>query len=152
MGTATAGFPVKRILVPIDLSEPSKNALRYALALAQQFGAKLILLYVVEPVATHDFDYHPLVLELDKIMAVARDRLKKLCAQEVVGPSRIEQTLVRNGVAHGEITDAAKRLRADLIVISTHGRTGLKHVWLGSTAERVVRHAHCPVLVVRAHV
>jgi nucleotide-binding universal stress UspA family protein len=54
-------------------------------------------------------------------------------------------------VAHGEITDAAKSLRADLIVIATHGYTGLKHVLLGSTTERVVRHAHCPVLVVRAH-
>src|ERR1041384_3175224 len=61
--TAAPGLPAKRILVPIDLSEPSKKALRYALALARPFGAKLILLYAVEPVATHDFAYHPLMLE-----------------------------------------------------------------------------------------
>jgi nucleotide-binding universal stress UspA family protein len=151
VGTAAPGFPVQRILVPIDLSEPSKNALKYALALARPFGAKLILLYVVEPVATHDFAYHPLMLEMTKIIAAAEVRLEKLCQEEVIDPSRIEKTLVRSGVAHGEITDAAKSLRADLIVIATHGYTGLKHVLLGSTAERVVRHAQCPVLVVRPH-
>ena len=57
---------------------------------------------------------------------------------------------VREGKPHEEICEAAKALGADLIVLTTHGYTGLKHVWLGSTAERVVRHALCPVLVVRA--
>ena len=148
---AATGCPMQRILVAVDLSEPSKKALRYASALARQTGAKLILLYVVEPVGTHDFAYHPLMLEIDKIVANAEARLKKLCADEAIDSSSIEKTLARSGVAHGEITDTAKSMRADLIVVATHGHTGLKHVLLGSTAERVVRHAHCPVLVVRAY-
>jgi universal stress protein A len=148
-GAAQSGFPIRTILVPVDLSEPSKKALRYAFALAQQFDAKLILLYAVEPVATPDFAYHPLMIETEKVVAAAEERLKKLCAEEVIEPSRIEKTLVRKGVAHDQITDAAKSSKADLIVIATHGHTGLKHVLLGSTAERVVRHASCPVLVVR---
>lgn len=147
----TSRFHIQTILIPVDLSEPSRKALRYAYAFAQQFGAKLILLYAVEPVATPDFAYYPLMMETDKIMATARDRLQKLCAQEKIDSSWIAKTLVRNGVAHGEITGAAKELKADLIVIATHGHTGLKHVLLGSTAERVVRHASCPVLVVRAY-
>lgn len=150
-GTPTPGFPVRRILVPLDLSEPSKKALRYAFALAQQFGAKLILLYAIEPVATPDFAYHPLMKETGKVRIAAEEGLKKLCAEERIDPSWIEQTLIREGVAHGEITDGAKSSKADLIVIATHGYTGLKHVLLGSTTERVVRHASCPVLVVRGY-
>src|SRR5436190_5519238 len=100
IGSATSkstarSFSVQRILVPIDLSEPSKKALRYALTLARPFGAKLILLYVIEPVATHDFAYHPLMLEQNKIIAAAEERLKKLCQEEALDSSRIEKTLVR---------------------------------------------------------
>jgi nucleotide-binding universal stress UspA family protein len=64
-------------------------------------------------------------------------------------PARIEKTIVRQGRAFHEIVTAARSLNADLIVIATHGYTGLKHVLLGSTAERVVQHAHCPVFVVK---
>jgi len=149
--TAPPGVRMQTILVPVDLSEPSKRALRYAFALAQQFGAKLILLYAVEPVATPDFAYHPLMKEPDEIAAAAEENLKKLCVQEGIDSSWVEKVVVRSGVAHGEITEAAKSLKADLIVIATHGHTGLKHVLLGSTAERVVRHAGCPVLVVRGY-
>ena len=148
---ATSGFPIRTILIPVDLSEPSKKALRYGFALAQQFDAKLILLYAVEPVATPDFAYHPLMLETEKVVAAAEERLKKLCTEEGIDPSWIEKTLVRTGVAYRQITDAAKSSKADLIVIATHGHTGFKHVLLGSTAERVVRHASCPVLVVRGY-
>ena len=149
--TMSSGLPVRTILIPVDLSEPSRKALRYAFALAQQFGAKLILLYAIEPVATPDFAYHPLMKETGKVRIAAADGLKKLCAEERIDSLWIEKTLVREGVAHGEITEAAKSLKVDLIVIATHGHTGLKHVVLGSTAERVVRHASCPVLVVRGY-
>lgn len=150
-GTTPPGFPVRRILIPVDLSEPSRKALRYAFGLAKQFGAKLILLYAVEPVATPDFEYHPLVKETGKVKAAAAERLKRLCAEEKINSSWIERMIVREGVAHGEITEAARDLKADLIVIATHGYTGLKHVLLGSTTDRVVRHATCPVLVVRGY-
>jgi universal stress protein A len=145
----SASFRAERILVPIDFSDPSRAALRYASSLSQQFGAKLILFYAVEPVATHDFDYHPLMVDSSEIMTKAERQLNHICEREGVDEGSVAEVVVRKGVAHAEIAAAAKELKADLIVIATHGRTGLKHVLLGSTAERVVRHAHCPVLVVR---
>ena len=142
-------FPAETILVPLDFSEPSRSALRYAFTLAQKFGGKLVLFYALEPVATPDFAYHPLMMEPEEAIESARQRLSSLCEQEEIESSWIRKMIVQEGVAHAEITKAAEELDADLIVISTHGHTGLKHALLGSTAERVVRHAHCPVLVVR---
>ena len=146
----SANRQIRSILVPIDFSEPSKEALKAAAGFARQFGAKLTLLNVVEPVATPDFAYFPLVMENDKVIARCKQELEKLTNSEGIEPALVEKTLVRNGVPFKEITNAARTLKADLIVISTHGYTGLAHVFIGSTAERVVRHAHCPVLVVRA--
>jgi nucleotide-binding universal stress UspA family protein len=147
--TPAISFRIQSILVPIDFSEASKRTLKYALTFAEKFGAKLTLLYVVAPVATSDFAYYPFMMEDEKITAAGYEELKKLHINEKIDPQFIEKTLVRKGVAYWEITEAAKSLKADLIVISTHGNTGLKHLMLGSTAERVVRHAECPVLVVR---
>jgi universal stress protein A len=70
--------------------------------------------------------------------------------EQMLGPCRVVETVVRGGLAFFEITEAAKVLNADLIVVGTHGYTGLKRALLGSTAEKVVRHAPCPVLVARA--
>jgi len=124
--------------------------LRYAISLALQFGAKLTLLNVVEPIGpTPDFAYNPLVMESAQIAAAAKTRLKQLVGKEELGSALIEKLLVRHGAPFNEISRAAASLKVDLIVIATHGYTGLKHVLLGSTAERVVRHAPCPVLVVR---
>lgn len=146
----TKGFSAQTILVPLDFSEGSRNALRYAHSLAKQFGGKLLLFYALEPVATPDFAYHPLVMDSGEAAAKARQQLEALCQKEGVDASSVAEIIVHEGVAYGEITETAKKLKADLIVIATHGNTGLKHVLLGSTAERVVRHASCPVLVVRA--
>jgi universal stress protein A len=141
---------LQSILVPTDFSTPSLKALRYAAALAAQFGAKLTLLHVVEPIGpTPDFAYNPLVLDDEVVMANAKEQLQRLLERQGVDVALVERTLVRDGVPFNEISAAASRLKADLIVIATHGYTGLKHVFLGSTAERVVRHAPCPVLVVR---
>ena len=104
---------------------------------------------VVEPFPTPDFAYYPLVMENDKIQAETKRRLEHVRVKARIHPQLVEKTLVRNGVPYREITDAARMLKVDLIVISTHGYTGLAHVFMGSTAERVVRHAECPVLVVR---
>ena len=146
-----ATFPtsVRSILVPIDFSKPSEKALEYAISLAKQFGAKLTVLSVVEPFPTPDFAYYPLVMESDKIVAETKRRLEKVTAKAGIASECLEKTLVRNGVPYREIVDAARTLKIDLIVISTHGYSGLAHVIMGSTAERVVRHAECPVLVVR---
>ena len=141
---------IKSILVPIDFSSSSKKALAYAIPFAEQFGAKLTLLHVVEPVATPDFaNSSPLLMENDKVMAGCKAKLESLIKQEGIEPKIVEKTLVRQGRSFHEITDAARTLKVGLIIISTHGYTGLKHALLGSTTERVVRHAPCPVLVVR---
>ena len=144
-------FPteVRSILVPIDFSEPSEKALNYAAAMAQKFGAKIVLLNVTEPFPTPDFAYYPLAMEKDKVAQKARRELERVQLKHELDPTLIEKLLVRHGVPYREITDAAKTLKVDLIVIATHGYSGLAHVFMGSTAERVVRHAHCPVLVVR---
>jgi nucleotide-binding universal stress UspA family protein len=149
-GEGSQGFRAQTILVPLDFSDGSRNALRYAHSLAKQFGGKLLLFYALEPVATPDFAYHPLVMASEEAAAKARQQLETLCRKEGVDASWVAEVVVREGVAWGQITETAKQLKADLIVIATHGNSGLKHVLLGSTAERVVRHASCPVLVVRA--
>ena len=140
---------IKSILVPIDFSEVSQKALRYAVRMAEQFGSKITLLNVVQPVATPDFAYHPLMLETDKAKESAKARLDTLCRKLAVPSRLLEKTMVRFGTPFAEITAAAKSLKVDLIILTTHGYTGLKHVLMGSTAERVVRHAPCPVLTVR---
>ena len=143
---------IKSILVPLDFSAPSERALAYAVPLAAQFGAKLKLLHVVEPVATPDFaKSFPLAMENDQVMAAGKQQLDRLIRQQAIDPRLIEKTLIRYGRSFHEIADAARTLKVDLVVISTHGYTGFKHALLGSTTERVVRHAPCPVLVVREH-
>lgn len=148
--TGPAKLRIKSILVPIDYSAPSKKALDYAVSFAEQFGAKLTLLHVVEPIATPDFaNSFPLVMQNDKVMTVCKTQLASLVAQKTIDPKLVKKMLVRLGRSFHEIVDAARMLKTDLIIISTHGYTGLKHALLGSTTERVVRHAPCPVLVVR---
>jgi len=141
---------INSILVPIDFSASSKKALAYAVPFAEQFGAKLTVLHVVEPAATPDFaKSSPLGRENDEAIARCKERLEHLVQERAIDPKLVEKTLVRVGRSFHEITGAARRLRVDLIIIATHGYTGLKRALLGSTTERVVRHAPCPVLVVR---
>ena len=136
------------ILVPVDFSEESRQALDYAVALAADTESKIILLHVVQPVYVAD----PTLTYLPQQMAwqeeVDGKRLQRIAAKSI--PKQLfDRAIIRLGVPHHEITRAAKRMKAGLIVIATHGRTGLRHVLMGSTTERVVRHAPCPVLTVR---
>jgi nucleotide-binding universal stress UspA family protein len=140
---------IKDILVPVDFSEPSLKALKYALAFAEQFGAKLFLLHVVEPVVVPDFASVPMPMDNNRLATSAKARLEHLCKRRGLERRLVHKKLVRTGTPFREITDAARALKVDLIVIATHGYTGLAHAILGSTAERVVRHAPCPVLTVR---
>ena len=144
-------FRLKRILVPIDFSNCSKKALRYAIPLAQQHQATLTLLYVV-PTNYAVGEYGGLdYASLEEEMRASGERqLAELSVDAVQGIVEAD-TLVRVGSPVVEIVEAAKAEPSDLIVISTHGHTGLKHVLLGSVAEYVVRRAPCPVLVVREH-
>ena len=142
---------IRTLLVPTDFSEASENAVRYAVALAKHFDAKLTFLYVVEPVGTPDFaTSFPLAMDDDKVACECKGALQKVIERNGIEPEFVEKVVVRYGRAYNEIAAAARSLRADLIVISTHGYTGLKHALLGSTTERLIRYARCPVLVVRA--
>jgi nucleotide-binding universal stress UspA family protein len=143
---------MKTILHPTDFSEPSKYALGYAVACAKEFEAKLYLLHVIPdiPVVTYygmmGIPPSPeFMMDMEK---EARKALENLLPPEVRGTIPV-QCLLRNGAAFVEIIRCAEEIKADMIVCGTHGRTGLKHVLIGSVAENVVRHSSCPVLTVR---
>jgi nucleotide-binding universal stress UspA family protein len=140
---------LKTIVVPIDFSQPSNDALRYAIRLADQFGSILRLVHVVEPAPfLNDLPNVALIRSDAEIAKAAKVKLQAI-AQDEIDELIPVYPEVRIGKPYQEIVAAAKVGDADLIVIATHGYTGLKHAFLGSTTERVVRHAHCPVLVVR---
>jgi len=145
------GITLKQILVPIDFSDCSLRALDLAFTIAQPFAAKLTLLHVVEP-AVYQQSYLGVTPSLEEstqtLVEAGRERLAAL-SKKRVGLRLRTESLVRVGRAYSEIPDTASALSADLIVMGTHGYTGLKHILLGSTTERVVRHATCPVLTVR---
>jgi nucleotide-binding universal stress UspA family protein len=136
--------------VPVDFSSFSGRALRHALALARKFEAEVVLLHVIE---MFPIDYLVGTESVPETGADGRRRAKddlgRLAERILGGEDVAHRCLVRLGKPFRQITDAAGELKADLIVLSTHGRTGLERAYLGSTAERVVRHAPCPVLVVR---
>jgi nucleotide-binding universal stress UspA family protein len=140
---------IRRILVPIDFSEPSLAALRYAADLARSVRATLDVVHVVEAMA-----YAPMIgsaLDLERLREeqerAARARLDQLGAALGKRLGR-KHTALRVGNAVVRIIDEAKRRRSDLIVMATQGRHGVGRLLLGSVAERVVRTAPCPVLIV----
>lgn len=142
----------QRILVAVDFSEESRSALACAAEMAARFDASLTLVHVVEPhFGPPDTDVPALTGEASDAEEYAEAKLElSALGEQMLGPCRVVETVVRAGLAFFEITEAAKALGADLIVVGTHGYTGIKRALLGSTAERVVRHAPCPVLVARA--
>ena len=139
----------KSILVPTDFSAASFKAMEYAVTLAEMFGAKLTLAHIVVPVAAPDLVYGPVAWDEAVAIKTAQERLAELKHSRGAAAARKVRTVVRRGHPYSEIDQIAKDIGADLIVVSTHGRSGLQHLLLGSVAERVIRHAPCPVLVVR---
>ena len=148
-GGTPSPFSIKRILVPVDFSECSRKALRYAIPFAQQFGASLTLLHVAQiNYAVGEFGMIDSPLTEVQVREATDLAMDKLLQGEIGGAvPATRQT--RIGRPASEIAAAAKELDADLIIISTHGHTGLKHVFLGNVTENVARLAPCPVLVVR---
>ncbi|MGE0395339.1 MAG: universal stress protein [Kofleriaceae bacterium] len=143
-------MPWKKILCPVDFSEGSRLSVETAAKLANETDAELVIAnvmglpvyYVVEPIA-----YPPSFLaDLASAAEAGLTRWKDEAIRH--GATRISTKLLRGDAAH-EIVELAKHDGFDLIIIGTHGRTGLKHMFLGSVAEKVVRHASVPVLVVR---
>jgi nucleotide-binding universal stress UspA family protein len=143
----------RRILVPIDFSECSMKGLAYAKALAKQFGSKLVLLnsvalqyyFTSDEYARYDW---PLLME--QAEKSSRSQMRDLMEKTDWEGVEVEASL-QIGHAGQQICARAFEEKADVIVTSTHGRTGFKHILVGSTAEYVVRHASCPVLVVPSH-
>lgn len=141
---------IQTVLVPTDFSKPATHTLDWAADLARQFGARLVLVHVIPP------STYPLH-NLAQIGAFPnlRDEVMKRCREdlaEVAGKLQgvtVDQRLLE-GPPHQMINDCAAAEKADLIVMSTHGHTGLKHLLLGSVAEKVVRTSACPVLTIRA--
>lgn len=148
---------IKKILVPVDFSTHSLKALDYAVGFARTFGAELHILFVIEPVAyatPADF-YAGMATQLGSLITEQRrSATAQLAAlqQQVARKGVRVKTALRSGIAYQEILDAARKLKVDLIIHATHGRTGLSHLLMGSVAERVVRSASCPVLTVRSEV
>lgn len=142
---------IKRILFPTDFSEGSDNALPYAADMAKHYGAKLYVLHVMHDIAQATGWYVPHISmdELYKdIEKNAKKEIEKYGVEELRGFKDIDRTVIK-GIPYDEIIKFAKENKIDLIVIGTHGRKGLDRVIFGSTAERVVRDAPCPVLSVR---
>lgn len=142
---------INKILVPIDFSDYSKSALRYAVNFAKLFNAEILLIYVVEPVIyPPDFSMGQIAIptvatEFDER---AREELNKLAKNEIPQEIRVT-TLIKSGKPFVEIIDTASEADVDLIIIATHGHSGVEHILFGSTAEKVVRKAPCPVLTLR---
>jgi universal stress protein A len=141
---------LKKILVPIDFSPPSKNAFKYAVRFAEEFGGELTLLYVLEPQSVTGYAGIPEATAfVEGDIVAAGKHLRSLIATVRNGKIERPHWKVRAGLPSHVIVEVAKEMDVDLIVIATHGYTGWKHFCIGSTAERVVRAAPCPVLVVR---
>ncbi len=142
---------ISHILVPIDFSVHSKNALKYAIPLAEEFSASLHLVYVVEPtIYPADLGFGQVVLPgvEDELRQKAADELRELIEREI-GDKIPTTATVRTGSPHQEILDEADEQNVDLIVVASHGHSGVEQILFGSTADRIVHNAKCPVLTVR---
>ena len=141
-------FQPKKILVPIDFSELSQKALVYAGACGERFGATVDLVHIAEPVPIFaGIDAVPIPVTDRKQLAILEHRLAELAKE--LPPNSAGRTIVRSGWALDEIISVAEELKTELIIVSSHGRSGLQRVLLGSTAEGIVRKAPCDVLVLR---
>ncbi len=134
------------LVVTTDFSANSVVAVQPALAIAERFGARIVLIHVLE--APSSDPGHAAKESLRGLAEMAHEQLVEFGEREI-GGRVVWKPEVAAGPAPQAITDAAARHAADLIVVATHGRTGVLHLLLGSVAERVVRTATCPVLTVR---
>lgn len=141
---------IQTILVPTDFSGSSMEALAYAVEFGRQFGARLVLFHsfsVPELITTDPYGPHNMHATPEQARSAADDQMHEFVKGFDFGGVDFE-TQITMGRAADEICDYAEKQKVDLIITSTHGRTGFMHVLIGSVAEHVVRHAHSPVLVV----
>ena len=139
---------INKILVPLDFSEHSEKGLRWAIGMAEKWQASVLLFHVVStPI------YPPVMMETPLNLPQLQTSLREHAEQKMKEMATKEKNVrvesrVKIGEPFWDICRIAEEEKVDLIVMGSHGRTGLAHVLLGSVAERVVRHAPCPVLVV----
>jgi nucleotide-binding universal stress UspA family protein len=144
-----AEIQLKRILVAVDFSACSCKALQYAVSFAKQFSAEIVLLHVVQPPVYSEGAVVAVTAVFDD--STIREAAAKQLSEwrnEIASGATVKAN-VRTGIPYHEIVRAAEETNTDLIVIGTQGRSGLARMFIGSTAERVVRHAPCPVMVIR---
>jgi len=150
-GTFTPVYAPRRILVPVDFSPLSDEAVDRAAELALHSSGEILLIHVVEPMI---YPIDPLVVPAPmedanlQMLQGSKRRLSEVRERIASRGVKCEAATVV-GKPYHQIVETARKKKADLIVLPTHGHTGLKHIYLGSTAEKVVRHAPCSVLVVR---
>ncbi len=135
---------LKKILCPIDYSDCSKEALKYAVSYAIKNKAKLYLLHVIDT-SVYDESLDTMV---DEIIKQHKTRLLECVPEETRNDMKIEALVVQE-IPFAGIINVAEKNKIDMIVMGTHGRTGIAHILIGSVAEKVVRKAPCSVLTVR---
>ncbi|MEW6702626.1 MAG: universal stress protein [Bacteroidota bacterium] len=142
---------IKNIIVPTDFSKLSTSAFEYAKDLAERMDAKIHLIYVLEKtppfLAMRSLD----VSEEDVMRSMEEEAIKQLeeTAEGLKDDTSVQIVhVLRKGIDYEEIIKYSKEISGDMIVIATHGRTGILHTLLGSVAEKVIRYAKCPVLVI----
>jgi universal stress protein A len=141
---------IRRIVCPTDFSPTARIAIDYAAEMARSLDAELVLLHVIP-----ELNYPTRSFGMATAFPHLREELHKRANEELeverarLDPSTKVVTELRDGVSHEQILDCAHAQKADLIVMGTHGHTGLTHLVLGSTAERIVRMSECPVMTVR---
>src|SRR5688572_20020691 len=142
---------IRDILCPIDFSDYSRRALDHAIAIARWYKSTVTVLQVFSPAPVAAFGPGPVVFEPIVLTPVDRDQLladTKAFAETESAPGVVIEAVIREGNTAGEILEQATSMKADLLVIGTHGRSGFERLLLGSVAEKVLRKASCPVLTV----
>jgi nucleotide-binding universal stress UspA family protein len=142
---------IKTILFPTDFSNGARAAMDHAISLAKDYHAKLVLLYVIQDISIAEWYIPSSISVTDLVEDMQKSAMREMDKwyNEVAAMVKDVEKMVVRGVPFVEIIRTAKDKNADLIVIGTHGRTGIDHMLFGSTAEKVVRKASCPVLTVR---
>lgn len=138
----------KAYLVPIDFSKGSEIALRHAMTLAREGKGRLLLVHVISMTLAFPLE-DPLLDYYENLEKDARDGMDKLARRMKLKPGNYRSILIRGADAARTIADQAKKSRATMIIMGSHGRTGLQRLMLGSVAERTLRYADCPVLIVK---